>query len=42
MTGLSAFQPVAPADLPSQAETAPAEEDGDPDPESIDWGFLGS
>ena len=43
MTGLSALQPVcAPADPPSQADTAPAEGAGEPDPESIDWGFLGS
>ena len=43
MTGLSALQPVcAPADPPSQADTAPAEGAGELDPESIDWGFLGS
>ena len=43
MTGLSALQPgCAPAKPPAQAETASAEEAGEPDPESIDWGFLGS
>ena len=43
MTGLSALQPVcAQADPPSQAESVPSEEAGEPDPESIDWGFLGS
>lgn len=43
MTGLSALQPVcAPAAQPLQAETSPAEEPADADPESIDWGFLGS
>jgi hypothetical protein len=43
MTGLTALQPAcAPADSTAQTETAPAEEIGEPDPESIDWGFLGS
>lgn len=43
MTGLSALQPAcAPTDPPSQAESVPSEEAGEPDPESIDWGFLGS
>ena len=43
MTGLSALQPasIPPAQL-LQAETPPAEEQADADPESIDWGFLGS
>ena len=41
MTGLTALV-CAPAKPPAQAETASAEEAGEPDPESIDWGFLGS
>jgi hypothetical protein len=43
MTGLSAIQPAcAPAPQPLQVETPPAEEATEADPESIDWGFLGS
>jgi hypothetical protein len=43
MTCLSALQPAsAPVASPLQAETPPAEESADPEPESIDWGFLGS
>jgi hypothetical protein len=34
--------PLYLADSTAQTETAPAEEIGEPDPESIDWGFLGS
>ena len=43
MTALSAIQPAcAPAPQPLQVETPPAEEAAEADPESIDWGFLGS
>ena len=43
MTGLSALQPIsAPSAQVLQAETPLAEEPVDADPESIDWGFLGS
>ena len=43
MTGLSSMQPSCiPAAQPLQAETPPPEEPADADPESIDWGFLGS
>ena len=43
MTGLSALQPTcAPAAQSLQTETPPAEDSADADPESIDWGFLGS
>ena len=43
MTGLSALPPsCAPAAQPSQADSSTAEESAEPDPESIDWGFLGA
>ena len=43
MTGLSVLpSSCAPAAQPLQADTSPAEEPADADPESIDWGFLGS
>ena len=43
MTGLSAIQPAcASAPQPLQVETPPSEEVAKADPESIDWGFLGS
>ena len=43
ISGLSAIQPAcAPAAQPLKTENTPTEDPADADPESIDWGFLGS
>ena len=43
ISGLSVMQQTsAPANQPLKTENSPTEEPADTDPESIDWGFLGS